>query len=105
MKLNSRELATVLAALRLYQRHREVGGLYTEVWDIATDHERHTALNVEEIDELCQRINFGDGPVKIVHTNGTTVDRFPSHDDAERWLDNYRVSPEYKATHYRIIPA
>lgn len=51
MKLNARELATVLAALRLFQEHRPEQMIhFTEV----------TPLNGLEIDALCERVNHAD---------------------------------------------
>jgi hypothetical protein len=57
MELDRRELAAVLAALRFWQRK---GSL----WDgpereIATDSETLEELSVDEIDSLCERLNFG----------------------------------------------
>ena len=53
--LNARELATVLAALRLWQetvnRHEE------PMWEIATDDGMIEPLSDDEIDELCERLN------------------------------------------------
>lgn len=63
MKLNARELGTVLAALRYWQATRKSeGGL----WDsdtfepIASDNGLQEPLDAGEIDELCERINMGD---------------------------------------------
>lgn len=60
--LNKRELGTVLAALRYWQR---VGTL--DVYDggadaednIATDGGKLQPLDVGEIDELCEKLNIG----------------------------------------------
>lgn len=69
MKLNRRELATVLSALRLSQWHLEAGSLEEMVNDpdcqhrcdlidnIASDCGRVTPLDSLEIDGLCQRFN------------------------------------------------
>jgi len=58
-KFDSREQATVLAALRYWQR-AVVGGRPTfniAEWDIATGDNTLDPLTVEEIDEVCNRIN------------------------------------------------
>jgi hypothetical protein len=54
MTLNDRELATFLAALRLAQ----VFGVAQFVPDYFT--EDSPALSVEEIDDLCERLNCGE---------------------------------------------
>ena len=48
------ELATVLAALRYWQRHRPSN---PELHAIATDDGTLTPLDSEEIDALCERLN------------------------------------------------
>lgn len=66
--LNSRELATVLAALRHWADAREMEPLddgvhWRESWEhleesyIATDGGEFEPLGTEEIDELCMRLN------------------------------------------------
>ena len=55
MKLTEQELATVLAALRLWQRYPNTSGLM----DIATNGGEFNPLNNNEIDALCQRLNNG----------------------------------------------
>ena len=57
MKLSDRELATVLAALRLWQRSRQP----LDLEQIATDEGSFAQLDTDEIDELCQRINCEGG--------------------------------------------
>jgi hypothetical protein len=52
---NARELATVLAALRYWQRVGIIAG-YAE-HDIATDGDTHLPLTTDEIDALCERLN------------------------------------------------
>lgn len=57
----SRETATILAALRFWQRHEghiNRAGSYEE--DIATDGGRWEPLDAESIDALCERLNLGD---------------------------------------------
>lgn len=62
MKLDSRELATVLAALRLWQQ--EIGEFHPDIkeehLDIATDGGTLDELTVAEIDSICHRINVAD---------------------------------------------
>jgi hypothetical protein len=55
MQLNSRQLGTVLAALRLWQQSRPSN---PDLRDIATDFGAFQALDVYEIDELCEDLNF-----------------------------------------------
>jgi hypothetical protein len=56
--LSTRETATILAALRYCQSniylHR------TEERDIATNYGEFEPMSDAEIDELCERLNFGD---------------------------------------------
>jgi hypothetical protein len=58
--MNKREKATVLAALCLW---RETANKFDEEWmkNIATDDGNVEALNDDEIDALCERINCDDG--------------------------------------------
>ncbi len=67
MQLTSRELATVLAALRYWQQ-RQADSLDVQeqpavpldfhgCWDVATDGGTLEPLSVTEIDGLCLRIN------------------------------------------------
>lgn len=56
--MNATELATVLAALRAYQRTARHD---PDILDIATDGGRLTALDDAGIDDLCERLN--DGPM------------------------------------------
>lgn len=53
IEIDDRELATILAALRMFQRNdRDF-----ELTEIQTDNGLFTALSDEEIDTLCERIN------------------------------------------------
>jgi hypothetical protein len=58
LQVSERELATILAALRLWQRegHR-LGDCEDE---IATDGQTLDRLTDTEIDLLCERLNFGE---------------------------------------------
>jgi len=55
MKLTPRELATVLAALRYWQREGLLSGGAEH--DLATDDGTLKPLGLHEIDALCQRLN------------------------------------------------
>jgi len=62
LHVDDRELATILAALRFHQAENVQGT--DEIPDqairqIATDDGRLEALNHEEIDQLCERLNLG----------------------------------------------
>ena len=57
VELNEREIAQLLAALRNWQ----VDALNENLADTFAGHfEDHEPLSDEEIDDLCERINFGD---------------------------------------------
>jgi hypothetical protein len=64
--LSHRQLSTVLAALRYYQNDLDGSRLSSDVDpegalnDIATNSAAHEGLSAFEIDELCERLNFGD---------------------------------------------
>lgn len=58
-KLDSRELATVLAALRRWQVVLD-GPAQPREWDIATNEGTVEPLNELEIDALCERLNVGE---------------------------------------------
>lgn len=64
MKLNARELATVLAASRYWQRKLtkdQIEILASDEWQIiATDGDTVDPLNPAEIDDLCKRLNCAD---------------------------------------------
>lgn len=63
LKVDSRQLATVLAALRYYQNDMDDDRLSPDVdpegalHNIATDGGTHEALSVVEIDSLCEQLN------------------------------------------------
>ena len=58
--MKGRELATVLAALRVYQQQLEMNGGAPpqDVEDIATNVFECEPMSVDEIDELCERLNI-----------------------------------------------
>ncbi|MBP0440465.1 hypothetical protein [Tianweitania sediminis] len=57
--ISPHERDMILAALRLYQQvHDQTDGdLPDDIVDIATDSESHEAIDLEAIDDLCERIN------------------------------------------------
>ena len=57
VSMTERELATVLAALRHWQRQEcyADGGIPEHT--IASDEGEHEPLDAQEIDELCERLN------------------------------------------------
>ncbi len=56
MKFTDKEAATVLAALRYWQQDLEAN----EEPPISHHFEHEEPLTSEEIDDLCERINFGE---------------------------------------------
>jgi hypothetical protein len=59
----NREVATILAALRFYQREMRDGLVpYCDaeyfLLDIASDGNTEVMLSADEIDDLCEKINF-----------------------------------------------
>jgi hypothetical protein len=73
-KLDDRAVATLLAALRLYQREKDKGRLAEEIATIATNMGASRALNGHEIDTLCERINLNNDTVRaIVQVSGGVV--------------------------------
>lgn len=63
VSLNREELATVLAALRHYQNCGYGDPIEREedIHQIATDGDNLTSLDDEGINELCERLNGGEG--------------------------------------------
>jgi hypothetical protein len=57
LKIDERELATILAALRFWQAQDAPPA---RQYDIATDCGEIDPLTVGEIDALCERINCGE---------------------------------------------
>jgi len=74
MKLNARELGTVLAALRYFQANKDdaIEALGNEYFTASGEVERVEGiepLTAGEIDTLCENLNLGDNEtVKIVWT-------------------------------------
>lgn len=57
-ELNERELATVLAALRCWQKELTRTGIPEDADDILGERD---PLTLDEIDDLCDRLNFSEG--------------------------------------------
>ena len=58
--LTQDELATVLAALRYWQRVGLAGNVCPLEWDIANNDGTTEPLNEKAIDSLCERLNVAD---------------------------------------------
>ncbi len=67
ISVDAAELATILAALRFYQREGQGDPSNRRVYIhvIATDGDTQLSLNTERIDALCERINL-DEPVRCL---------------------------------------
>ncbi len=59
MRLNKRQIASVLAALRHWQRHLSIHGSAVSTRGSAyCEHFMHESpLSIKEIDDLCERLN------------------------------------------------
>lgn len=67
ISVDATELATILAALRFYQREGlgDPSNRRDDIHVIATDGDTLISLDTERIDALCERINF-DEPVRCL---------------------------------------
>lgn len=63
-ELKLRQLATMQAALRYWQREGLLSGGHEQ--DVATDGGMLTALTTEEIDDLCEELNLAEQPQPVV---------------------------------------
>lgn len=63
LRINERELATILAALRYWQATPDSFDRRLQIIDIATDGGTFTPLTDDEIDLLCESINMGASSV------------------------------------------
>jgi hypothetical protein len=59
---SERETATILAALRYWQREGSMSAGHER--DIETDFDRLKPLSAEEVDALCERINCSDDALR-----------------------------------------
>lgn len=86
MNLNDRETATVLAALRLAQQEYVSFASFDHFSD-------HAPLTLQEIDELCERINCAGGDHIICHGNPfdgmTVLGTFDGGDIANDYATDY----------------
>ncbi len=74
LRVNDREHATILAALRSYQRVEPAGLVPSAIEDIATNCGLHEPMLVDEIDALCERINTETAKVKVgIYLDGGLV--------------------------------
>jgi len=64
MQFDKRKTATILAALRYWQREGLMSSGHEQ--DIATDDDTLQSLSRPEIDVLCEQINIVDEPITIV---------------------------------------
>lgn len=69
-ELTERELATVLAALRLWQK----GCADADLQSIASDEGAFPALDNAEVDDLCERLNCGIMSATGTPLRGNAVD-------------------------------
>lgn len=58
-KLDDRQLDTILAALRHWQKSLPKG-VEADLLEIASRGDEHAPLSVDEIDQLCEKINCGE---------------------------------------------
>jgi hypothetical protein len=86
MELNPRETATILAALRFWQAND--GMLADRFTNIATNNLMMRALDLDEIDALCERLNApkDDDSVKVL-----SFDQWPQFliDNAEHFIGEF----------------
>lgn len=81
VQFSKRELATVLASLRLWQHLRDTNEVLPvkadkalDLYNIATDNSSVEMLTPKSLDRLCERINT-EGPLRIVvEVTGGVVD-------------------------------
>ncbi|HEX8213800.1 MAG TPA: hypothetical protein VF584_26775 [Longimicrobium sp.] len=97
LELDERQTGTVLAALRYWQRNAENGA---PEWEIATEPEGG-ALDEDEIDALCERINCSPGdadtPVSMSPTDTRALTLFTSTQAGASAEQRTRLSAEVLA--------
>lgn len=80
LNVNNRELATILASLRYWQRNDRQDATKSSEYDVATDGDTLQPLGNVEIDEFCERVNGGDQlPGRLV----TALERVSAAYDSE----------------------
>jgi hypothetical protein len=89
--LNEREHATVIAALRCFEQVSEQcgGDLTEDLADLATVGGKFEAMDLDEIDDLCVRLNTGgtDKFVRAVHLLVDAYIKGKLNDDHTSWSD------------------
>lgn len=70
--MNERQIGTTLAALRMWQRDTDREKRFQD--DIASDAGETEPLNDQEIDELCETLNFDRPRVVLQILNGVVQD-------------------------------
>ena len=95
--MNARELATVLAALRLYQQQLEMNGGAPpqDVEDVATNGFEFEPMTTEEIDGLCEGLNME--PAESL-ARGTENNEQPSQREPAQYLYRPLLRPAGFAT-------
>jgi len=95
MNLNRTDLATILAALRYYQKngHGDPCNRDDDIHDIATDHDDVTSLDDQGIDDLCERVNCGasERPKIYVELRGGAVQRASGNIEADVYVLDHDI--------------
>lgn len=95
--MTSRELATVLAALRCRQKHFNYSPVMDDFDDIATNNGQHKPLSPREIDALCEKLNFQPTQTEMFETKsadlakqGASTSKTSADwtEDAREWILN-----------------
>lgn len=92
MKLNTEELATVLAALRYYQEHGQCDpdNRSIDIHEIATGGDNLASLDVTGVDELCEHLNCNEQRHKIyIEARGGVVQNVGGNIDADVYVLDY----------------
>lgn len=96
LNVNSRELATILAALRYWQSNNRQNAKQAPEYDIATDSGTLQPLGNLEIDELCERANCEPTALpgqmlsaleRAVHNDALEGDDYDWVGEAQRAID------------------
>lgn len=69
--LSTKEINTVLAALRFFQMKGAAAG--PEIADLATNNGAESPMSNDEIDALCERLNVSEPLNIVVHMEGGAV--------------------------------
>ncbi|WP_201274069.1 hypothetical protein [Microvirga brassicacearum] len=118
--IDNRERDTILAALRHYQADATVAKVSDEIGELATNGGTQDPLSLDEIDELCERINLDYGAelatwiptcAAILSTEGRSYDEVAADIDSAtksrvRHLVSERMNPiadHVDAARYRFL--